>query len=74
MAAPVPLRTDFDATQLRALAKQSRDADQTRTPSGVGRDLLMEPPAPRRPRSAASHSRSCGTGCCASTPEDPRAS
>ena len=30
MAAPVPLRTDFDATQLRALAKQSRDADQTR--------------------------------------------
>ena len=30
MAAPVPLRTDFDATRLRALAKQSRDADQTR--------------------------------------------
>ena len=30
MAAAVPLRTDFDAAQLRALAKQSRDADQTR--------------------------------------------
>ena len=28
MAAPVPLRNDFDAAQLRALAKQSRDADQ----------------------------------------------
>jgi transposase len=30
MAAPVPLRTDFDATRLRTLAKQSLDADQTR--------------------------------------------
>jgi transposase len=30
MAAPVPLRSDFDAAQLRALAKQSGDADQTR--------------------------------------------
>jgi transposase len=30
MAAPVPLRTDFDAAQLRGLAKRSRDADQTR--------------------------------------------
>lgn len=30
MAAPVPLRTDFDAGQLRGLAKRSRDADQTR--------------------------------------------
>ena len=30
MATAVPLRTDFDAARLRALAKQSRDADQTR--------------------------------------------
>ena len=30
MAAAVPLRPDFDAAQLRALAKQSRDPDQTR--------------------------------------------
>ena len=30
MAAAVPLRSDFDAAQLRALAKQSRDGDQTR--------------------------------------------
>jgi transposase len=30
MAAPVPLRTDFDAAQLRGLAKRSRDPDQTR--------------------------------------------
>jgi transposase len=30
MAAPVPLRSDFDATQLRALAKRSHDPDQTR--------------------------------------------
>ena len=30
MAAPVPLRSDFDAAQLRALAKRARDPDQTR--------------------------------------------
>lgn len=30
MAAPVPLRSDFDAEQLRALGKASRDAAQTR--------------------------------------------
>jgi transposase len=30
MAAPIPLRSDFDATQLRRLARQSRDPDQTR--------------------------------------------
>ena len=30
MAAPVPLRSDFDAEAVRALAKGSRDPDQTR--------------------------------------------
>ena len=30
MAAPVPLRADFNAEVLRALAKGSRDLDQTR--------------------------------------------
>ena len=30
MAAPIPLRADFDAPTLRALAKRSRDPDQTR--------------------------------------------
>src|SRR5918997_2262760 len=30
MAAAVPLRSDFDTAQLRALAKRSRDPDQTR--------------------------------------------
>jgi len=30
MAAAIPLRTDYDAAQLRALAKVSKDADQTR--------------------------------------------
>jgi transposase len=30
MAAPVPLRSDFDAERLRALAKTSRDPSQTR--------------------------------------------
>ena len=30
MAAPIPLRSDFNAAALRALAKRSRDPDQTR--------------------------------------------
>lgn len=30
MAAPIPLRPDYDGPGLRALARQSRDADQTR--------------------------------------------
>jgi transposase len=30
MAAPLPLRSDFDAALLRRLARQSRDPDQTR--------------------------------------------
>jgi transposase len=30
MAAPLPLRPDYDGPGLRALARQSRDADQTR--------------------------------------------
>jgi len=30
MAAPIPLRSDYDGPSLRALARQSRDADQTR--------------------------------------------
>ena len=30
MAAAVPLRSDFDAAQLRTLAKRARDPDQTR--------------------------------------------
>ena len=30
MTAPIPLRADFDAATLRALAKRSRDPDQTR--------------------------------------------
>jgi hypothetical protein len=30
MAAAVPVRADYDAARLRALAKQSEDADQTR--------------------------------------------
>jgi transposase len=30
MSTPVPLRSDFDATQLHKLARGSRDPDQTR--------------------------------------------
>src|SRR3954452_17022712 len=45
MAVAVPLRCDFYAAQLRALAKRSRDPDQTRPPVPVaiftrGRKLI----------------------------------
>ena len=30
MGSPVPLRNDFDAATLRALARRTRDADQSR--------------------------------------------
>jgi hypothetical protein len=34
MAAPIPLRLDYDGPGLRALARQSRDAEQTRPAPG----------------------------------------
>ena len=73
MAAAVPLRSDFDAAQLRTLAKRSRDPDQTR------RLLALAAISEGASRTEAAQIgcvtlRSCATGCCASTPEDPRAS
>jgi hypothetical protein len=67
MAAPVPLRPDFDAAALRTLAKQSRDPDQIR------RLLALATIYDGQPRSEAARSgcvtcRACVTGCCASTP------
>ena len=66
MSAPIPLRRDFDASQLRGLAKKTKDG-----PRPVGfwllRRSMTAQRAPRRRRSAGSGFRSSGTGCCGST-------
>ena len=56
---PVPLRTDFDAAALRAIARQTKDGPQA---DGCWRwpRSTMEQPAPRRPGSAGSRCRSSG--------------
>src|ERR1700751_3805449 len=63
MSAPTPLRQDFDGSQVRGLARKTKDGPQARS-----RLSTMGQRAPRRPRSAVSDFRSSGTGCCASTP------
>ena len=73
MAVAVPLRSDFDAAQLRTLAKRSRDPDQTR------RLLALAAIYDGSSRTEAAQigcvtCRSCAIGCCASTPGDLRAS
>ena len=66
MAAPVPLRSDFDAPRVRTLAKGSRDPDQTRRLLALA--AIYDGATRTRQRgSAASRCRSCATGYCAST-------
>ena len=69
MSAPIPLRQDFEASQLRGLAKKSKDGPQARRLLHLRRSMTVRR-APRRPRSAVSGFRSSGTGCCASTLAD----
>ena len=58
---PVPLRTDFYAAVLRAIARQTKDGPQARRLSALAA-IYDEQPAPRRPGSAGSRCRSSGTG------------
>src|SRR5437016_3419321 len=67
MSAPTPLRQDFDASQLRGLARKTKDGPQARRLLALAA-IYDGATAPRRPRSAVSDFRSSGTGCCASTP------
>ena len=66
MPAAVKLREDYSAEQLRALAKRSKDANQSRrllSLAAVRGGWI----AARRPRSAAGTARPCATGFIAST-------
>ena len=66
MSAPIPLRRDFDASQLRSLAKKTKDGPQARRLLALAAIYDGER-APRRRKSAASGFRSSGTGYCTST-------
>ena len=61
MSAPIPLRQDFDASQLRGLAKKTKDGPQARRLLALRPSMTVQC-APRRRRSAGSAFRSSGTG------------
>jgi hypothetical protein len=62
MAAPVVLRSDYDARALRELAKASKDADQTRRLL-PWRRFMTGLRGVMPPRSVGSAFRRCATGC-----------
>ena len=68
MSAPIPLRQDFDASQLRGLAKKTKDGPQARRLLALAAiyDGAMRTEAAK---SAGSAFRSSVTGCYASTHE-----
>ena len=71
MAAAVPLRCDYNATELRELAKQSADADQTRRLLALALvydGASRSEGADERARSGCRHS---AIGCCGSTRRGP---
>ena len=66
---PIPLRSDFDASQLRGLARQTKDAPQARRLLALA--AIYEGASRTHARgSAASRCRSCATGCSSSTLTD----
>ena len=67
MRAGIALRPDYDAAQLRALAKASRNAGQSRRLLALA-EIYDGGSGPKRLGSAASGCRRFGTGLCGSTP------
>ena len=66
MSAPIPLRQDFGACQLRGVAKKTKDGLR---PVGFWRSrrFMMARHVLRRRRLAVSGFRSSEIGCCTST-------
>ena len=63
----IALRPDYDAAQLWALAKATRDAGQSRRLLALAESTTVAP-GPKRRGSAGSGCRLFGTGLCGSTP------
>lgn len=70
MAAPVGLRDYFNGSQLRALAKKTKDAAFARRLLALA-EIYDGARAATRPASAASGSRRSATGSCVSMPKVP---
>ena len=71
MAAAIALRSDYGATELRRLAKASKDADQTRRLLALAA-VYDGARGGKLRRSAGSGSRRCATGCFGSMPRVPK--
>ena len=65
MSVAVALRPDFNATDLRRLAKASQDAAQTRRLLALA-EIMTGVPGPLRRGSAGLPLRLSATGCCGS--------
>ena len=70
MSAPIPLRQDFEASQLRGLAKRSKDGPQARRLLALAAIYDGATRTEAAEDSAVSGCGSSGTGCCASTLAD----
>ena len=67
MSAPIPLRRDFDASQLRSLARRTNDdGPQARRLLALAA-IYDGATRTEAAKIGASGFRSSGTGCCAST-------
>ena len=64
MSAPTPLRQDFDASQLRGLARKTKNGPQARRLLALA---AIYDGATRTEAAKIGDFRSSGTGCCAST-------
>ena len=66
MSAPIPLRRDFDASQLRSLARRTNNGPQARRLLALAA-IYDGATRTEAAKIDASGFRSSGTGCCAST-------
>lgn len=68
MLAPIPLRRDFDGSQLRALARKTKDGPEAQRLLALA-TIYGGATRTEAAKTAGSAFRSSGTGCCASTRE-----
>src|SRR5215831_4202531 len=68
MSAPTPLRQDFDAPQVRGLARKTKDGPQARRLLALAAIYDGATRTEAAKIGGVSDFRLSGTGCCASTP------
>ena len=65
MSVPIPLRVDFEAVQLRGLARKTKDGPQARRLLALA--AIYDGATRTEAAKAGSGFRSSGIGCCGST-------